>query len=77
MSLRVCGVYAMPTIDAVKERDPGQAGVARVAMDRRVSVGLGQKVRLQRLSVPVSAAALSETRRFQVPFFGSLDRFTV
>lgn len=36
-----------------------------------------QNVMLQRLSVPVSAPALSDTRRRQVPFFGSPDRSTV
>ncbi len=60
-----------------EKSDPGHAGVAGGVLDTGVSVGRVQNVMLQRLSVPVSAAALSDTRRFQVPFLASLDRFTV
>lgn len=58
-----------------RKATPAEAGVA---VDRNAwIVPVDQNTMLQLFNVPVSAAALSETRNVHVPFFGSLDRFTV
>lgn len=59
-----------------KKEGPGDRGLPADIHAAHAADG-HQKVMLQRFSVPVSAAALSDTRKRHVPFFGSLDRFTV
>jgi hypothetical protein len=65
------------------ERVPAQrAGEGRIAARLPPAplprfANCNQNVTLQLLMYPVSWLALSFTRSFQVPFNGSLDRFTV
>ena len=68
-----CGFEAMD-FEARKKEAPAVPGlrVATSDSDRK-----DQNVMLQLLSVPVSPDALSFTRRFLVPFYGSVDRFTL
>ena len=74
MQHRHARTVAANAVSKPKKEAPAVPGlrVATSGSDRK-----DQNVMLQLLSVPVSPDALSFTRRFHVPFNGSVERLTL
>lgn len=73
-NLRLRHANAIPSLSVARIYP---APVNSAWMSRRRCRGPRQKVRFQASILPVSEAALSLTRNFQVPFAASEEAFTV